>query len=153
MSMAQTERGEIMSVEENKKVVLQFIEYITAQDYAKLADLFAEDFQWIIPVRSEAMKAVVTHRDKAYSVERMKANRVLMKGGMKFTPFAWTAEGDRVAVECEGQVVWNNDKTYNNLYHLAFVIRDGRIKSLTEYCDYLYAYETNPLHVPSSKKG
>ena len=142
-----------MSVEENRRVVLKFIEAMTIQDYEMLADIFAEDFQWIIPARSDAMKSIVTHRSKAYSIDRMRANRVLMKDGMKLTPFAWTCEGDRVAVECEGSVVWNNGKSYNNLYHLAFVIRDGKIASLTEYCDFLYAYETNPLHDPSAKKA
>jgi ketosteroid isomerase-like protein len=54
-------------------------------------------------------------------------------------------QDDRVALEAEGTVVWNNGKVYNNLYHLAFVIRDGKLDKFTEYCDYLYAWETNPL--------
>lgn len=75
----------------------------------------------------------------------MKANRDSMSKPLEFKPFGWTVGDDRIAVECEGHVVWNNGKEYNNLYHLLFAIRDGKIEKLTEYCDFLCAYETNPL--------
>ncbi len=134
-----------MSVEENKRLVLQFIEYLELQDYDKLADIMSETFTWVVPARGEALKDVPKVRDKALSMFRMKANRELMRGGMRLTPLEWTIQGDRVALEAEGTVVWNTGQVYNNLYHLAFVIRDGKLEKFTEYCDYLYAWETNPL--------
>ena len=134
-----------MSVEDNKKVVREFIDCMVQQDYDKLANLLSETFEWVIPSRSTTLAKLKLSRNKAESVERMKANRVLMREGMRLTPLAWTAEGDRVAVEAEGTVVWNNGKVYNNLYHLAFVIRNGKMEKFTEYTDFLYAWETNPL--------
>ena len=134
-----------MSVEENKRVVMQFIEYMELQDYEKLASLLTETFTWVIPARAEGLKDVPKVRDKPFTVQRIKANRDLMERGMSLKPVAWTVQDDRVALEAEGTVVWNNGKVYNNLYHLAFVIRDGKLDKFTEYCDYLYAWETNPL--------
>jgi ketosteroid isomerase-like protein len=115
------------------------------QDYEKLANLLTETFTWVIPVRAEGMAHVPKVRNKPFTVERIKANRDLMERGMSLKPVAWTVQDDRVALEAEGTVVWNNGKVYNNLYHLAFVIRDGKLDKFTEYCDYLYAWETNPL--------
>jgi ketosteroid isomerase-like protein len=136
-----------MSVEANKKLVLEFVDCLMQQDYERLAGILSDTFQWVIPVRAETLKkgGMPLLRTGAFAIERMKANRDLMQGGMKFEVLEWTAEGNRVAVECEGHVVWKNGKVYNNLYHLAFVMRDGKIDKFTEYCDYMYAWETNPL--------
>ncbi len=134
-----------MSVEENKRLVLEFIDTLVQQDYDRLAGILSESFTWIIPSRSKALEKLPLRRDKTFSLERMRANRDKQKEGMRLTPFAWTAEGDRVAVEAEGTIVWENGKVYNNLYHFAFVMRGGKIESLTEYTDFLYAWETNPL--------
>jgi hypothetical protein len=35
---------------------------------------------------------------------------------------------------------------------MAFVMRDGKIDKLTEYTDFLYAWETNPLLQSLGKK-
>ena len=134
-----------MSVEEQKQVVWAFIDVMKREDYNGLADLLAEDFQWVIPARSPTLKALTAPRNKEYSVGRMKDNRDLMAKPLHFEPIGWTIDGERVAVECEGEVVWKNGLKYNNLYHLLFVIRDGKIHKLVEYTDFLYAWETNSL--------
>ena len=94
-----------MSVEENKRVVMQFIEYMELQDYEKLASLLTETFTWVIPARAEGLKDVPKVRDKPFTVQRIKANRDLMERGMSLKPVAWTVQDDRVALEAEGTVV------------------------------------------------
>lgn len=142
-----------MSVDENKQVVLDFIDILKREDYDALADLLHEDFSWVVPARSPTLSFLNQPRNKEFSVGRMKANRDLMITPLQFKPFGWTVDGERVAVECEGQVVWNNGMEYNNLYHLLFQIRDGQILKLVEYCDFMYAWETNPLLPnPDNKK-
>lgn len=142
-----------MSAEEKKQVVLDFIEVLKQEDYEGLANLLGDDFQWVVPARSPTLKMLTEPRDKEFSVGRMKANRDLMTKPLHFEPFGWTIDGDRVAVECEGEVVWANGMEYNNLYHLLFVVRDGKIRKLVEYTDFLYAWETNPLLPnPANKK-
>ncbi len=50
-------------------------------------------------------------------------------------PLAFTAEGERVAVETESYSEMNNGKVYNNLYHFVFVVRDGKIHEVKEFLD------------------
>lgn len=45
-----------------------------------------------------------------------------------------TAEGDRVAVEVRGEMVFP-DRVYRNEYHNLLIVRDGRIVSGREYMD------------------
>jgi len=60
---------------------------------------------------------------------------------VKFTVTGITAEGDRVAIEAQGYAKLKNGKTYENLYHFLFVVRDGKIQEGKEYCDFHYASE------------
>jgi ketosteroid isomerase-like protein len=46
-----------------------------------------------------------------------------------------TVEGDRVVVECRGEVTTNAGKPYNNEYCWVFRLEKGRIKEVTEYMD------------------
>ncbi|WP_404476517.1 nuclear transport factor 2 family protein [Novosphingobium sp. BL-52-GroH] len=45
-----------------------------------------------------------------------------------------TAEGDRVAIEVRGEMVFP-DRVYRNEYHNLLIVRDGRIVSGKEYMD------------------
>ena len=44
-----------------------------------------------------------------------------------------TVEGDRVVVECRGEVTTKAGKPYNNEYCWVFRLEGGRIKEVTEY--------------------
>jgi ketosteroid isomerase-like protein len=46
-----------------------------------------------------------------------------------------TCEGDRVAVESKARTLLANGNVYSNLYHFLFVVRDGLIRSSSEYCN------------------
>ena len=54
---------------------------------------------------------------------------------IRLTPLAWTAEGDRVAVETESYAELVNGRVYHNFYHFVFVVRDGRIEAVKEFLD------------------
>ena len=56
-------------------------------------------------------------------------------GAIRLTPLAWTAEGERVAVETESYAEMTNGRVYNNLYHFVFVVRDSKIESVKEFLD------------------
>ena len=55
--------------------------------------------------------------------------------GIKFNITGITAEGDRVAVEIDGEAVHASGETYNNQYHFLLIIKDGKILELKEYMD------------------
>lgn len=46
-----------------------------------------------------------------------------------------TAQGERVAIEMTGHAPLKNGKVYDNRYHFLFVVRDGVIVEMREYCD------------------
>ena len=50
-----------------------------------------------------------------------------------------TAEGDRVAVEYQGNTPLKRGGSYANTYHSLFVVRNGRIASGREYYDTAYS--------------
>jgi ketosteroid isomerase-like protein len=63
------------------------------------------------------------------------------KQPISLTPKAFTAEGDRVAVETESYTETNTGKVYNNEYHFLFVLRDGKIVQVKEYLDTMHTNE------------
>ena len=65
------------------------------------------------------------------------ANRLfaVTRDGLEFTFLNFTAEEDRVAVEFEGRSELVNGVAYNNVYHLLFHFRDGKIRRIHEYAD------------------
>lgn len=134
-----------MSIEQNRKVVEEYFDCLNERDADRLAGLLTDTFTWILPVRAEALASMATPRNKAESLERIKAIFASMRDKPQMKPFAWTMQGDRAAVESEGHIIWNNGKPFNCLYHHAFVLRDGKIDKCTEYLDFLYVWETHPL--------
>ncbi len=63
-----------------------------------------------------------------------------INGQVRMTPLAFTAEGDRVAVETESLAHASNGRTYNNHYHFLFVFRDGKILRVKEYLDTMHLH-------------
>lgn len=59
--------------------------------------------------------------------------------GMKLTPTAWTAEGERIALEMESYGELTNGKVYNNYYHFLVTVSGGKITALREYMDTYHA--------------
>jgi ketosteroid isomerase-like protein len=60
---------------------------------------------------------------------------------MRLKIHAFTAEGDRVAIEAESHVLNPNGRIYNNFYHYLFRIRDGKLVLFKEYQDTLHLYD------------
>jgi ketosteroid isomerase-like protein len=57
------------------------------------------------------------------------------KNGIDFRIVETTAQDDRVAVEYSGKCEMANGERYDNVYHLLFHLRDGKICRVKEYMD------------------
>jgi ketosteroid isomerase-like protein len=125
-------------IERNKALVRQFFDLYTRVGVNDALHLLAEDAVWSFPARSR-MAASFTKPEAAKNFGRIMA---MFEGKMAYTIHSMTAEADRVAVEFEGFGELKNGRSYNNLYHFLFVIRDGAIASIKEYMDTLYVVET-----------
>jgi ketosteroid isomerase-like protein len=65
----------------------------------------------------------------------------MMPTGLNFTIHTVTAEGDRVAIEAEGNAVTSQGTPYRNQYCFMFTLADGKIKQINEYFCNVHANE------------
>ena len=125
-----------MSIEDNRKLALRFLDDMSARGAATFEDfgLITEDFVWWA-------QSLGTYTAPEM-VKRMGQAGKLFAGKGQRTIKSVTAEGDRVVVEYAGDTPLTNGKRYQNTYLSLFVIRDGRVATVREYCDTGYARET-----------
>jgi uncharacterized protein len=123
--------GVNMSAERNKQLVLQFIEHMRRGDGAAIAAAYTADGTvWT------SGNTLISGKRPASDIEKF-ANSVLQTfpNGVEYHVTGITAEGDRVAVECESDAVHVSGLPYHNYYHFLFEMSDGKVKSLREYMD------------------
>ncbi|WP_344025367.1 nuclear transport factor 2 family protein, partial [Pseudonocardia kongjuensis] len=122
-----------MSSEQNKKIVTEFMEVFSAGDVDGIMDRLTDDATWWV---AGTIPGISGTKDKAGFREMVSGIAAsTTSGAIRLTPLAFTAEGDRVAVETESYTELKNGRVYNNLYHFLFTVRDGRISSVKEYLD------------------
>jgi ketosteroid isomerase-like protein len=63
----------------------------------------------------------------------IEALKFLLPTGLRPKILSVTAEGDRVAVEWEGDAVTQEGRPYCNQYAMVFFLREGRIVQVNEY--------------------
>lgn len=129
-----------MSIESNKRLVLQFLGHYAAARYDDALAMLAEDSTWWLPGHPQEFPAAGTV-DKATVRRRLAANLKLLPHGLEITTGLVTAEDDRVAIEAESKATMSNGRLYHNRYHFLFVVRDGKIQAVKEYLDTLHARE------------
>jgi uncharacterized protein len=139
-------------VEENKELVREFCRAYTAGDWDRVAELFTEDFRWKVPTSQRRQSVLFAdlerfNEDPGWTrVETIatfrQTQQAVVDGRFDLTPVAFTAEGDRVALEATSYAVnAANGRVYENRYHHAFTCRDGRIAEMREYQDTLHVYD------------
>jgi ketosteroid isomerase-like protein len=116
-------------VEDNKQIVLKFIEAMGRGDAEAAAPCIAED-TFTLAKGFGKFAGVRTHDTILATIA---AFRQLMPSGMDPVIHSVIAEGDRVVVEFEGNGVLVNGESYSNQYCMVFTLRDGRIRQVNEY--------------------
>lgn len=117
--------------EANKKVALTFLHALCSGDVATLQTLTADDIVAILPGTSN----IAGTRGYAEVMGVCAMFPKISKNGLKPTVLNATAEDDRVAIEWEGECTLLNGQAYNNVYHMLFFIRDGKVVRMKEYLD------------------
>jgi ketosteroid isomerase-like protein len=119
--------------EENKKVVTEFMEVFSSGDVNGILGSLTDDATWWVAGNIPGISGT---KDKAGFGEMLGGIAEGTKtGAITLTPLAFTAEGERVAVETESYAELKNGRVYNNLYHFVFTVRDGKISSVKEFLD------------------
>ena len=115
--------------EQNKKVVLNFIEAMGQGDATAAALCITQDC-YTLAKGFGKFAGVRTHDTILATIA---AFRNLMPAGMEPTIHSVTGEADRVVVEFEGNGVLCNGQNYCNQYCMVFTLFEGRIKQVNEY--------------------
>jgi ketosteroid isomerase-like protein len=124
MGLEASER--VMSdIEANKAVARRYMRAVEEGDVDTIEALQHPDCQWWILGHGDMSRAdfIASVKGGLLSAEKRTAEVI-----------AITAEGDRVAVEVRGEMVFP-DRVYRNDYHNLLIIRDGQIVSGKEYMD------------------
>ena len=116
--------------DQNKKITKEFFEALS-NGSDKYIDFYTdESIIW-----TAGDNAIGGTRTKEEVVSFAQNILAAFPTGIKFNITGITAEGDRVAVEIDGEAVHASGETYNNQYHFLLIIKDGKILELKEYMD------------------
>jgi uncharacterized protein len=130
------EEKKCMKTEEaNKQVVKKFLELFSSGAVAETMAMMTDDATWWV---AGTMPISGTY-DKAQFTKLLSGVLDVCTGPIKITPREFTAEGDRVALEAESYTQTRSGRTYNNLYHFVFRVREGKIAGVKEYLDTMHA--------------
>src|ERR1700722_2155402 len=116
-------------IEANKASVSRVLDALGRGDLDAVLGVASEDFEYWM------MSATVQKYSKALLIKTMKDFSSLMERWVSFTVVGTTAEGDRVAIEAEGDGLTAAGKAYRNRYHFVFKFRGGTLARIREYMD------------------
>jgi ketosteroid isomerase-like protein len=118
-------------IEANKDLVKRYSQAVIDGDMDTLLALQHADVKWWVLGRGEL------DRETFNAAVR---NGLLSAKKRSVVVTGLTAEGDRVAYEAQGEMVFE-DRVYRNTYHNLLVIRDGLIVEGREYMDTMASTE------------
>jgi ketosteroid isomerase-like protein len=128
--------------EQNKQVVIDFIEAFSRADAAACEPLLAPDAITI----AKGFGQISGLRTREFMLETTKAFKDVVPTGLRPSFKNVIAEGDGVAVEWEGDGVLANGERYANQYCMVFKLENGKIKTVHEYfCTVLADSKIGPL--------
>jgi hypothetical protein len=134
-------KGESMS-EQNKQIAVQFVEAFSRGDAEATKAMLAPDAVAI----SKGFGKLSGQRSYEFIVATTAKFTEIIPGGLRPTFKSVTGEGDRVAIEFEGDATLANGERYCNEYCMVFTLRDGKIKQVNEYfCTILADEKIGPL--------
>jgi uncharacterized protein len=131
-SFDQAKEAEMSIEDDNVQIVKEFMEAFSDADTAGTLALMHDDATWWLGGETDISG---TYDKPAFGKLVDGVGGATKTGKIRMTPSAFTAQGERVAVEAESYAEMNDGRVYNNLYHFIFVIADGKIQSVKDYSD------------------
>lgn len=95
-----------------------------------IMDMMTDDVEWWIAAKPGS--GLLTKKEFLESGNIFKD---IADSELNITPFAWTIDGNRVAVEAYSYMKLKSGGMYNNHYHFLFEIQGGKISVFKEYFD------------------
>lgn len=123
-----------VSIEEkNKELVAEFMKVFSVGDVDKILSFLSPTATWWVGGTIDGISGAKNKEEFGEMLSSLSSST--KSGAIALKPLAWTAEGERVAVETEWYAELENGRVYNNLYHFVFVIKNGEIESIKEFLD------------------
>jgi uncharacterized protein len=127
---------------QNKDIVIKFIEAFSRGDAETAAACLAPDAVTI----AKGFGKLSGPRPRDLIIATTAAFKDTIPTGLQPKFLTVTAEGDRVAVEFEGNATLANGEHYGNQYCMLFTLQNGLIKLVNEYyCTILADEKILPL--------
>lgn len=124
--------------EVSKETVRKFMEVFSGGDVDAIMDMLTDDATWWVAGTIPGVSGEYSKDEFRALVSGISEG---CDGPIKLTPKAFTAEGERVAIETESYADVKNGRTYNNQYHFLMTVRDGKISGVKEYLDTQHTYD------------
>lgn len=118
-------------LERNKSIARSLIEALGRFDGDDFLNHLSDDVMFETP----GQFPLAGVKTKAEVAAEFPAMREIIPGGIQFTIHTMTAEDDRVHVELSGKSKTVDGVDYNNRYHYALVIRNGKVVVFRDYMD------------------
>ena len=115
--------------EQNKQIARRFIEAFSRGDVEATKACLAPDAVAI----AKGFGKLSGRRSYEFIVATTGTFKEIIPSGLRPVFKAVTAEGDRVAVEFEGDATLANGERYCNQYCMVFTLRDAKIEQVNEY--------------------
>lgn len=122
----------------SKKIVLDFIEHLSAGNVDAVMAAFADDVTWWLP-GSLPVSGTFTGKKAILEDFFATAFPFFEPGTLTIHVQSAIAEDNAVAVEWIAKATTAKGQAYENFYHVRFDVRDGKIQAVREYVDTLYA--------------
>ena len=132
----------IDDTELSKAVVRRYVAAVQAGDERTIRELFAEDATWTLAAGELPIAGVWRGRDVILNEFLATALGYYEPGSIRLDVTGMIAENDRVVLQWTSRARTRDGRAYENDCIGVFTIRDGRIRSVREYMDTLYAGST-----------
>lgn len=129
-----------MSLEQNKQVVREFLEQMPSGKPEFYA-LMTEDVTWWVP-QGVPLGGLYEGKTGVHKFLTEGVDLYDPSVPITATVLHVVAEGDRVAAQTSVTARTIKGVQYDNQYHWAFRLRDGKVCEVREYVDTKYAWDT-----------
>jgi uncharacterized protein len=124
---------------DSKAIVERYVKAAEVRDGDTILELFAPDATWQLDGELP-ISGIWRGRDAILNDFLGTAMSYYEPGSVDIEITSMTAEGDRVALEWTSRARTTGGERYENHCIGVFTVRDGRITSVREYMDTLYAH-------------
>jgi uncharacterized protein (TIGR02246 family) len=126
---------------DSKSVLRRYVAAVQAGDAEMIREMFAEDATWTIQAGELPISGTWTGRDTIIDGFLATAMAHYEPGSISLEITGMIAERDRVVLQWTSRARTREGRSYENGCIAVFTLRAGKIQSVREYMDTLYASE------------